>query len=230
VPYAGVVGKKRGSRKRKRDKRSAKRKAQRKAHRGNRFSVSLQTLEIAKGHDGLLRGAPEPVIVLAAYMLETGNARLVARALHRVEVPKEFPCRVEPRGEDLLTAYYTPATPSAILVLGLALEEDSGDGVRDVFAALEDANSLSVWPQFFDVPAPLELAELLAVKSSWQQSQRIDVMRGSGYLSERCVGDKWIGACAMVTPLEHRRSDRVRMHFVSADERNDWSAELAVHN
>lgn len=232
MPYAVSVGRRGRARKRRKKARYRKTRKQAKHYKsfGSRFSVALNHLEIAKGHDGLMRGAPEPVILLAAYMLESAGARLLARTIYRVDAPKKFPCKVEPREQDILTAYYKPTRPGAVLLLGLAVEEDNSTGVSSLFADLEKADSLSLWPQFFDVPEPLDLAELLFVSDAWQQPRRVDIMYNNQFLSERCTGDKWIGACAFVAPIEHRRADVVRMHFVSADERNDWSAQLSVHN
>ncbi len=219
-----------GRKSRKRDRRRRKKKAKRRGPKTNRFSVALTRLDLAKGHDGLLRGAPEPVVLLGAYVVHPGGARLLSRITYHVKVPNRFPCQVEPRNAQVLASNYRPVPPSGILVVGVALEEDNGAGVRNIYADLESAAELALLPQAQQVPHPVELVEVLEARATWQDVHRVDLMRDSQYLSERCTGDKWVGACAFMVPTEHRRTEHLRMHFVSADQRNDWTAELAVHN
>lgn len=216
------------SKRQRRKKKRNRRKKTTSTRTGVRFSVAMTKLELAKGHDGFLRGAPEPVVMLGSYLLAAAGPRLLGRTIYRVNVPDKFPCTVLPHDAEVLSAYYHAPGSAALLTIALALEEDDGSGVGRLFADLEAVGHLALWPQYLDIPAPLELAELLPVHDAWLVPHKVSVMHGNEHLSERCLGDEWIGACAFITPTDRRRTERVRTHFVSLDERNDWTAELVV--
>ncbi len=53
--------------------------------------MSVHSLEVARGHDGFLRGDPEPVVIAALYAAIPGEMSLVGRALSRFDAPRPFP-------------------------------------------------------------------------------------------------------------------------------------------
>jgi len=94
-----------------------------------RVRLSLQALEVARGHDGFLRGEPEPALLIAAYRTNGAlPASLVGRLLVRARLKNEIPCSVS-LGEHELHYDARFALAERILLLALALEENSGQGV-----------------------------------------------------------------------------------------------------
>ena len=70
-----------------------------------KIAVELTMLEIAAGHDGLFRGAPEPVILLGAVLVAQSGAPRVkplGRALIRLAPEGRFPLAVAPPPKSVL--------------------------------------------------------------------------------------------------------------------------------
>ena len=53
--------------------------------------VALNQIEIAKGHDGFLRGNPEPVLIAGLFRIGT-SAHLVSRQIFRFPKIEKLPC------------------------------------------------------------------------------------------------------------------------------------------
>src|SRR5688572_25110651 len=91
--------------------------------------VRVESLEITRGHDGLLRGKPEPVLLLAVYrMAEVGGAMLVGRLLRRMRVEQAPPCVLDVPSAELRYDTRLRGNERFALLL-LAVEEDDGGGV-----------------------------------------------------------------------------------------------------
>jgi len=212
-------------------KRKAKKKRNRRKGRAGsagspRVRVELCALEIAKGHDGLLRGAPEPVILLGAYLVGPSSARLVARAACRSETPARIPGTVKPRSDDQIDARIDREPGLHVVVLGLAVEEDNGAGVQSLFADLERAEQLTMWPRDSTIPTPVQIDEIPGDGDEWLQPRRVHLSFDGQEMSSRCVGDDWVDASALVLPTGSIHAVHPRMHFCAEDGRNDWTAEL----
>ncbi|MCH9682790.1 MAG: hypothetical protein K0V04_15245 [Deltaproteobacteria bacterium] len=115
-----------------------------------------------------------------------------------------------------------------LLVLALAVEEDSGRGLATLFAQLESSDTMMAWTYATDVPVPTAVPELAAGDQlAPDLGHRIHIMMGDRDPSVRLDGDDWIDANLVWTQAARARR-RYRLHFVSADERNDWTAELEL--
>ena len=192
-----------------------------------RVRLDLDSLELAKGHDGFLRGSPEPVIIAGVYVVDPNGARVAARALWRVERPGRFPCTVKAVNEGADKRFgVTP--PATLVILAFAVEEDGGTDVQALFGALEKVSAISVWPRHSDVPAPLHIDELATQVEAWREWRSIHVMIDGDHVGDSVVDDDWIGAAAMVATAVPRLRGSQRVHFVSDDGLNDWTAELCV--
>lgn len=205
--------------KRKRRKRS---KSTALAVRERRVRVAIEALEIARGHDGFLRGVPEPVIVAGLFAVTGRAARLAARAVWRFETPGELPCAVEPAEPAAIDARVGDA-PSVLLAL--AVEDDGGGDVELLYAALERADALALWPRDGVVPGPLAIDELATEPAAWRTPRRVELLLDGAHAAERCAGDDWVDAAALV--LSPGRGEH-RIHLVSPDGRNDWTALATV--
>jgi len=200
----------------------------------HQFSVSLSGMEIARGHDGFLRGEPEPVVIVAAYVLDGEQVRPVGRALYRFTPSGPFPSVTTPLVRPPIAVQVAHSRPVAFALLAIALEEDGGIDVQTAYGATDAYRTLSVWSEDHREPAPLHLHELLNEPDVWRQPTSIQVIVDGRNLSSTCKSDEWVGGVAWLVPaykhpLPTRREARneFRLHFQSTDGRNDWTA-LAV--
>lgn len=192
-----------------------------------RVVLRMEQLELARGYDGLLRGAPEPSLVVGVFCVHGEHARLAARYLYRFERPGGFPCKVGPREPSNESCTVVVAAGARLVVLALAVEEDSGRGLQALYGELERGDTIVVWTRDEAAPVPLHLHELDPHAVTPDVAHRIHVLLGERDPAKRLEGDDWVDAAMLVTlPLvQHRRH---RLHLCSADGRNDWTAQLDV--
>lgn len=195
------------------------------------LSVDLKVLEMTWGHDGPMRGSPEPVVLFAAYLVaKTGAPRVkpLGRAIARFAADGPFPSSMQPSAPATITAKLRATNHDRVLVLAVALEEDSGSDVRRVHALFEESARLRFWESDAREPAPVAIGESLVLPTSLPPfATRVHLMCDEDDLRDSCGGDDWIGAHAVV--VEPSRSEETfRAQFVSADGKNDWTAMLHV--
>jgi hypothetical protein len=199
-----------------------------------RLSVELTSLEMATGDDGLLRGMPEPVVLLAAYFITPGTPERAARSkplgrlLVRLHPEGRFPLVVTPPDKPTLKARVRGTAEDRIVLLAVALEEDSGKDVEYLYGHLIDASYLRVYEIDAAEPSPATIAELGALPVTPPPlAQRVNVLVDGKDLRDTCKGDEFIGAdVAVLSP--HRAEEVFHAHFLPVDRRNDWTAILAV--
>jgi hypothetical protein len=202
-----------------------------------RLRMELTALELASGHDGLLRGLPEPVIVLGAFLLASARALPLGRCLVRLSQPAgRFPTTVTPPQPAVLRAKGRASTSARIAVLAIAVEEDAGKDVERIYAHLAEAKNVRVWNLEDAVPSPVSLAELVAGPEApsiaapllpHPVATRVGVVVDGADLRDVCEADELIGAGLFVIPTT-RNEEGFRVHFTSADQKNDWTAVLSV--
>ncbi len=197
---------------------------------GRRFTVDVRVLdlEVAKGHDGLLRGPPDPAICLGLFAVHERRATPLGRAVVRVRLTtKTGPERASVDGEPPVRTKFTFPTGSSVVVVMVALEEDSGHAVRDVFAALGDVEDLCLWRPDRDV-MPLHVNTLDDVVAPAGAAVGVDVAHtadGRGAF----VGDKWVGAGVVRLPVQDGRFERtVRFAVTAPDGKNEWTVGVGV--
>ncbi len=221
------MGKNSRRRKRKRNRNQAL--ARREAAPGSllRVRLELEQLELARGHDGLLRGAPEPALIVAVYGTTTEHAHLAGRYLYRFERPGSFPCKVTPRERSQESCLVVVASGAKVVLLALAVEEDSGRGLQSLYAALEPGDDVVLWTPGSVTPAPLHLYEPAPPELGPDLGHRVHLLLDGHDPSEQLPGDDWIDASVLYTSAT-TQTRRHRLHFRAADGRNDWTAELAL--
>jgi hypothetical protein len=191
------------------------------------FTGTLETLEIARGHDGFLRGAPEPVLLFGVYVTDGVTVRLLGRSIHRFH-PKstEFPADVTTATTALPACRVSSAGKFAFVVLAIGLEEDGGIDVQRMYGALEHHDNLSVWAaQRADVdPTPLS-----KLPRAWNAPLAVELSIDGAAASASCHSDKWIGAvCWSMAPRPSAPRSQYRLHFLAPDRRNDWTALVHI--
>lgn len=182
-------------------------------------SVEAAWLEVALGDDGLLRGKPEPVVVLAAYWLGA-ELRTLGRAVTRFRVKGPDPSlaeRVEP-----VSVGATAPGEGRLLALAVALEEDSGRDVARLYGLLEDISALRFWLAEDAVPSPRALAELALPRDRGAVARAVHVLEGTRDLADRAAEDEVLGAFVIALPCDGEAHE-LRLRFRSKDEKNDWT-------
>jgi hypothetical protein len=218
-----------GRGRRARSRRSRKKRAA--SIRGRRLELCFEELEVARAHDGPLRGRVEPRLVVGAYHVRSGRAVLVGRALGAVDVPSQVPCRVAV-GRELIRAAAiasSSADDGSFVVLVLALEEDSGRDVRELYAELERCASWTVWDERGVVPEPRALAELATLgPSEPPAAERVQLLFGEHHVPASPKDDELVGALLVRVPASPPQAVDWRFRFESPDGKNDWTATLRI--
>jgi hypothetical protein len=183
--------------------------------------IDLEALEIAQGHDGFLRGEPEPVIVVGLYSRLAGKTTVIARGVVRFARPDRIPTSVPPDAarcaEHELKAERHVAPSEEFFAILCALEEDNGAGVRRAYELLGDPETLLCYrsegepdPVSIALPSPLGIAS---------GAFAIELLAGDRPVAEEVKGDDWVGSAFVA--LESAWSSH-RPRFRS--EKNDWTA------
>ena len=191
----------------------------------NDFFLELLELEIASGYDGLWRGNPEPAIVIGVY---GGAPRTLLRALFRLHIAAaRFPQTIRVQHDELSVRGELSESDGNLVVIAVALEEDNGDGVQRIYGALERAAQLSLSALVGHDADPQSLTEIIAKPDAWRQARRSIVLVDGVPLSHGLVGDKWVAVAALCV-ARNNGTRKHRVHLVSEDRRNDWTAIIAT--
>ena len=200
----------------------------------SRFQGRVEKLELARGHDGLLRGPPDPVLAIAVYVGDGSTFRILGRSLHRFEPRKPFPSDALPDVHELPAGAIDSASPFRFVVLAVAIEEDGGVDVQRIYGALEHHRMLAVWsPEHQE----MEQLALSAIPDSptWATPAQVDLLIEGIPLTQSCTSDKLIGAVCWTMssradsmPTFPHRPSLFRLPFLSADRKNDWTALLSI--
>ena len=199
--------------------------------RGELLEARLEAVELARGHDGFLRGRPEPVLLVAGFGVGGGEAFLLSRALRRVVVREPFPSVTTITGPTDCEVVKARVPPECdrVVVLILAIEEDSGRDVEALYAELPSCELFSAWPLDERWPDPLGLEELArGPRTPPPRAQRVHLLSGGRDLREQCHADDWVGAALVVLERGGDAGVLWRYRFVSADGRNDWTALVRI--
>ena len=163
------------------------------------FSGFVDALEIARGHDGLFRGHPDPMLIVGAYWHDT------------------LPACSLPRGA---TGTY--------VVLVLAVEENDGKGVGELFAAVERPGLLQVSSLERTDIDTFNLAAIPRVRE-WSVPQAVHLLAGGSAASSLCKSDTLVGASTFWMPARApAQPASYRVPFRSEDRKNDWTALLTI--
>jgi hypothetical protein len=187
------------------------------------FRGAIDKLEIARGHDGFLRGGPDPVLIAAIYAATAKEIRLVGRSLHKFESKTEFPTEVKPDKVELPAVVIQAEQSMRSLFLAIMLEEDGGADVQRLYGAVEHHAMLSAWTIEQAEVDPTAL-ETIAKTISFHAPTRVDLLLEGQPVANTCKADKWIGAvcCALMARDPAARS-LYRFPFLAPNRKNDWT-------
>lgn len=196
------------------------------ARRATRLSLELAIprLEMARGHDGLLRGEPEPVLLLGVFYTDGESLRPLGRTHVRFSPRGVYPLVVAPDAAGTIAAPVIPSAPpherERLVVLAIAVEEDGGEDVARLYAALENGGTFAAWARDEVEPLPRPLSDAFA-----EPVTRVYLLEDGRDLRAGCTSDELIGAAVVTFPVARGRQE-FRVPFAS--ERNDWLAVLTA--
>ncbi|HEX4515529.1 MAG TPA: hypothetical protein VH054_18410 [Polyangiaceae bacterium] len=187
------------------------------------FRGSIDKLEIARGHDGFLRGGPDPVLIAAIYAATAKELRLVGRSLHKFESKTEFPTEVKPNLVELPSVVVQSEERSRFLFLAIMLEEDGGKDVQRLYGAVEHQSMLSAWAMEQAEVDPAPLASI-AADAAFHAPTRVDLLLEGQPVVNTCKSDKWIGAVCCALPARQPEARSLyRFPFLAPNRKNDWT-------
>lgn len=188
------------------------------------LTVRIDALELARGHDGLLRGQPEPVVLMGVFTYGDRGPVLRGRHIVRLPTPDKIPATLSPRQSTRISATMEDGDEGFVIV-GFALEEDNGADIARVFGALERPERIVGWRDGEELPhpRPLHHVAIAAPRTAAPVHVVID-----GENLERIRGDGWVGGSVIGVPADTRYVSDARMSFLSPDRKNDWTARVHV--
>jgi hypothetical protein len=200
-------------------------------HAMYRFQLDIAGLEMARGHDGILRGHPEPVLIVAVYARNARTVQLLGRSLHRFHPRGQLPCTVSADVALALTVHLRQTAVRDFVVLAIAMEEDGGADIQRMYGTVEDYRTLSVWYGSKPGVRPLQVPDLPQGKGDWNYPIPVEMQVDGQEASSLCTADKWVGSAAWVLPTESWEGGcTFRARFLSPDRRNDWTVLLNAWN
>lgn len=192
-----------------------------------RVGVEVVSVEMVRGHDGLLRGHPEPTLVVGLYLVGAGTARLVGRGQLTLFPRGTYPLVVTPaEGAELVRAQAVAGKDEVFALLAIALERDGGSDLAAIYGALPDAAGIRLWEATSPVPSPLPIGEMVQLAGA-APVRVVQAIVGDLDLGRACRDDELVGAC-LAAAGRQRRTEDLRLPFATADGRNDWTAVLRV--
>jgi hypothetical protein len=187
-------------------------------------TLRLESLEMARGHDGPLRGAPEAAVILAILGCSASHATLLDRRIARFPPPRDVPCTMRPR-ESVVMAPMLDEADTHALVLAIGVEVDDGRDLERIFGALEDADAWTAARLDDDVPLRAALGSLATVAVG--RTLRVGLAL-AGEAIEDGRFDDVVGASLTSLPAHTRTRRDARLGLRSPDARNDWTALARV--
>ncbi|MFO0665175.1 MAG: hypothetical protein U0174_14570 [Polyangiaceae bacterium] len=218
---------------RRRRKKEAASRAPRPARSATRaVSLTIEALEISRGFDGLLRGAPEPVLLVGLYEVRPNLeicvlGRRVLRFSVDEKIPGSFVPRREPGSREKYVHRLTEGHVVAIVVL--AIEEDAGTGLALLHAALEAPDALTFWEADSAIPNVRELPSLFAEAKGRDEGPSLapaHVLVGGLDVGKSCEGDDYVGAAVGSALVSANAHATFGARFLTPDGRNDWKVRL----
>lgn len=193
-----------------------------------RLRALLESIEFTRGHDGFLRGKPEPEILFALYAISTDSAVLLQRNRRPVAVNGAYPTTTELPNKLMLNSR-VPSGCRRLALLCLALEHDSGEDINTIYAGLVEDAAWQVRACDSALAAPFSLPELLFLQPTPAPAALpVELKLRGDRLEDLCQKDDWVGAGLLLLDGETDIRDLWRLRILSSSQRNDWTLKIEV--
>lgn len=192
-----------------------------KKRRGKRhertWKVCFDHVEMAAGHDGLLRGAPEPSVIVGSFAVGS-DATPAGRHIETWNVTNSFPQDVQLDASFVARPRSSADADQRWVLLLIALERDSDRDLKELYQALEEPERWQVWGTEMSMPEPSGLADG-SLPTVMDHPMRV-LLDGEDIRSRS--SDDIVAAAIIVHPASEGIL-RWRVRFCSDDLRNDWT-------
>lgn len=185
----------------------------------------IDAVRFLRGHDGFLRGKPEPLLLVGVYAVGDGRIRTAGTGQLTPVVSGPYPCVHEPP-QRRVCAKKLPRGTTRVVVLALGLEVDSGQDARVVAGGLADAAGWVVRGADGAYAVPFSLSELslLSPFCPPRGGMRVHARLEGVDLGELCQRDDWVGGAVLVLDPTRPGTERWELVLRSEDGRNHWVA------
>lgn len=165
------------------------------------------------------------MLLIATYDARPGHARLLSRLITRYEAVRELPTAVKPRDMRIKGVDVAPQLP--IAMLAIALEEDSSRDIQRLYADLDDADGIVVWPSegVDSIPGTIDqITESLRP----ERVEPVELKIAGRFPADWFRADKYISSAAAWIVASGCKAIALEIPACSADGRNDWLARVSL--
>jgi hypothetical protein len=192
------------------------------------LTIKVDILEVSVAKDGFLRGSPDPAVIVGAYALTKTGTAVFGRSVHRFTAHKPYPKSYLPEIADPIGRSVRSTIPVEIVIVTLAVEENSGNGLGALHGALELCDAIQLCPASDDGSEAVAIPQIYG-DPQWVSPRRVHVLFNGIEASTMCKNDTWVGAAAWRVPAPERcRSSLFRAPLGRISQDNQWVAVVCV--
>ncbi len=188
----------------------------------------MHEVEFVKGHDGFLRGKPEPELIFAVYAQDEERISLLQSSRRQLVVAGAYPCVVELPNR-LVVNSRVPRWATRIAIICLAVENDGGGDANLLATVLDEPSAWKTRARDSKIAAPFALDELSVLDPTPAPYAREVCLSYQGVdAGELCSKDDWIAASMVLLDARKATGETWIMRLRSDNGKNDWKAKVEL--
>ena len=194
----------------------------------SRLRALLHEVEFVAGHDGFMRGKPEPELLFVAIAQDEERICLLQTSRRKLAIQGSFPCTAALANKLVINAR-VPRWAQHITLLCLGVENDGGKDVDLLAGALDDLSAWKTRATDSSIAAPFALNELSVLPPTQAPSAlRVRVSYQGEDAGALCKKDDWIAASMVLLDATKPADNRWTMRLLSDDKKNDWKPKVEL--
>ena len=194
----------------------------------SRLRALLHEVEFVAGHDGFMRGKPEPELLFVAIAQDDERIALLQTSRRKLAIQGSFPCTAALANKLVINAR-VPRWAQHITLLCLGVENDGGKDVDLLAGALDDLSAWKTRATDSSIAAPFALNELSVLPPTQAPSAlRVRVSYQGEDAGALCKKDDWIAASMVLLDATKPADNRWTMRLLSDDKKNDWKPKVEL--
>lgn len=194
----------------------------------SRFRALLHEVEFVAGHDGFLRGKPEPELMFVAIAQDEERICLMQLSRRKLALSGKFPCVAELPNKLVINAR-VPRWTRQIALLCLAVENDGGKDIDLLATALDDLSAWKTRSTDSSIAAPFALDELSVLPPTpAPTAMKVRLSYQGEDAGSLCKKDDWIAASLVLLDAFKVASNTWTMRLLSDDRKNDWKPKVEL--